>query len=77
MKDKGKNDQSVSGILKAAAAGEDKGVKDFHRRHSRIFELYNQGMTISEIARETNMDEGKVQLIFNLKENLKAKSFQI
>lgn len=42
----------------------------FADRYNEVFALYDQGLSLSEIAKQTSMDKGQVQLIFNLKRKL-------
>jgi hypothetical protein len=39
-------------------------------RFNEVFELHDRGFTLGEIARQTSMDQGQVQLIFNLRRKL-------
>ncbi|RKY36372.1 MAG: hypothetical protein DRP78_03830 [Candidatus Omnitrophota bacterium] len=42
----------------------------FNTKFSRVFKLYDQGLSIDAIAKEMKMAKGKVELIFNLKNKL-------
>lgn len=45
-------------------------LKEFDSKYANIFELYDQGLSLEEIAQKTNMDKGQVELIFNLRRKM-------
>lgn len=53
----------------AADGGTDNGYS-IEDRYNQVFALYDRGLSLSEIAKQTSMDKGQVQLIFNLKRKL-------
>jgi DNA-binding NarL/FixJ family response regulator len=57
---------TLSGKVRAKAAGGQRSPDNFQDRFRSVFALYEQGFTIDEIARKLNQDKGEVQLIFNI-----------
>jgi DNA-binding NarL/FixJ family response regulator len=50
----------------ASMEADNRGVL-LEQRYRSIFDLYDQGVSIADIARKVNMEKGQVQLIFNLR----------
>lgn len=50
-----------------SATGITNRLEDFERKHEGVFKLHDQGLSISEISKRTNLDQGTIQLIFNLR----------
>ncbi len=50
-----------------SVAGITNRLEDFERKHEGVFKLHDQGLSISEISKRTNLDQGTIQLIFNLR----------